>query len=372
MAAPNPVLLVSFFLLLPFMSFGQVKTKKYDRETDLVHWPEQFNPDKAGFFVYNDIDITAPPEIVWRILVEATEWHTFYKGAEEPVVILDSTVNELKNNVSFRFKTMGIAFVPTIKEFVPNERMAWEINTKKLQAYHAWLIVPTAQGCRLITPEAQNGFLTVLQKLFQPNKLLNLHEHWLEVIKARAENNTQALTGAERAEMNKVLNSSLQKFNEAIEGLSPGQCAFKPGHGKWTIAECIEHVTLAELEFKNILEAQIQKPANPAKRAKIRIEDNAIRPKMTSKKWKARSPEVFRPANRFSSVDEALATFHAQRKAVMQYIETTNDDLRNRFWRHPLTGTIDLYQTLLLMSAHLERHTEQIDNIKKDANFPAL
>ncbi len=35
----------------------------------------------------------------------------------------------------------------------------------------------------------KNGFLTLLQKVFQPNKLLNLHEHWLEVIKLRAENN---------------------------------------------------------------------------------------------------------------------------------------------------------------------------------------
>jgi hypothetical protein len=33
----------------------------------------------------------------------------------------------------------------------------------------------------------QNGFLIFLQKVFQPNKLLNLHEHWVEAIKARAE-----------------------------------------------------------------------------------------------------------------------------------------------------------------------------------------
>jgi hypothetical protein len=77
-----------------------------------------------------------------------------------------------------------------MKEFVPNERMAWEVRRGNLTAYHAWVIVPTANGCRLITTEAQSGFLTFLQKVFQPNKLLNLHEHWLEVIKARAEETT--------------------------------------------------------------------------------------------------------------------------------------------------------------------------------------
>jgi hypothetical protein len=85
---------------------------------------------------------------------------------------------------------MGLHLTPVMKEFVPNERMAWEVRRGNLTAYHAWVIVPTANGCRLITTEAQSGFLTFLQKVFQPNKLLNLHEHWLEVIKARAEETT--------------------------------------------------------------------------------------------------------------------------------------------------------------------------------------
>jgi hypothetical protein len=48
-------------------------------------------------------------------------------------------------------------------------------------------IVPTAYGCRLITPESQNGFLTFMQKVFQPNKLLRIHDKWLRSIKYRAE-----------------------------------------------------------------------------------------------------------------------------------------------------------------------------------------
>jgi hypothetical protein len=35
----------------------------------------------------------------------------------------------------------------------------------------------------LITPESQNGFLTFMQKIIQPNKLLNLHDAWLRSIK---------------------------------------------------------------------------------------------------------------------------------------------------------------------------------------------
>ncbi len=94
------------------------------------------------------------------------------------------------SQLTFKMHTMGLHLTPVMKEFVPNERMAWEVRRGNLTAYHAWVIVPTANGCRLITTEAQSGFLTFLQKVFQPNKLLNLHEHWLEVIKARAEETT--------------------------------------------------------------------------------------------------------------------------------------------------------------------------------------
>ncbi len=181
---------------------------------------------------------------------------------------------------------------------------------------------------------------------------------------------TSTLSDTERTEMKSILDSSLQKFNASIENLTQEQFYFREAKSKWTIAECIEHIALAELEFPKILEKENQKVANPKLRKKIRIEDDKIRPKMTSRKWKANSPEIFKPSNTFSSVQESITTFQNQRKNTIEYIQTTKDDLRNHFWRHPLTGTIDLYQTLLLMSAHLERHTEQIEKIKSSKNFP--
>ncbi len=365
------ILVATLLIISPYLFFGQVKTKKYDEKTNLINWPTAFNPKAAKFFVYNEIEINASPEKVWNILIDAKKWHTFYKGVEKPIEIIDSSYQSLSNNLSFKMKTMGINFVPTIKEFVPTERMAWEINTKKLKAYHAWLIVPTKTGCKLITPEAQNGFLTFLQKIFQPKKLINLHEHWLEVIKARAEEITSRLSELEKTKMKEILNESMLKFNEAINGLSEKQLSFKSESDKWSIAECIEHIALAELEFPKILEIEMQKPAKPELKTKIKIQDDEIKPKMTNRSWKATSPEIFKPSNKFTTVQEAITAFQNQRNKTIVYIETTKDDLRNHYWKHPLTGKIDLYQTLILMSAHVERHTEQIKIIKTNSNYPA-
>lgn len=348
-----------------------IMTKKYDPTTNLVVWPDEFNPTKAKWYVYNEIEINAKPEVVWNILIDAKKWHTFYDGVQSPVeFVSDTTATTLKNGLTFNMHTMGLKLEPLMKEFVPNERMAWEVRRGNLTAYHAWVIVPTANGCRLITPEAQNGFLTFLQKVFQPNKLLKLHDKWLKLIKERAEGKYTTITENERMKMQEILKKSLLQFNEAVNNLTETQLAFRPSKDKWTIAECIEHIALAELEFPKILQSEIQKPSNPDLREKINIKDEEIQPKMTSRKWKAKSPEIFKPSNKFTNVKQAIETFQNQRNETIAYVGKTKDDLRNHYWKHPLTGTIDLYQTLLLMSAHLERHIEQIKNIKSLNMFP--
>lgn len=190
----NIILSVTILLITSLSAIAQevhtksILTKKYDPNTNLVVWPDEFNPAKAKWYVYNEIEINAKPEVVWDILVDAKKWHTFYKGVQSPVEFInDTNASTLKNGLTFKMHTMGLHLEPVMKEFEPNERMAWEVRRNNLTAYHAWVIVPTANGCRLITPEAQNGFLTFLQKVFQPNKLLKLHDTWLRSIKERAE-----------------------------------------------------------------------------------------------------------------------------------------------------------------------------------------
>lgn len=166
-----------------------IMTKKYDKATNLIIWPEEFHPEKSKFYVHNEIEINASPQVVWGILINAKEWHTYYKGAQSPIKFVDTTAKTLQDGLTFKFHTMGLKFQPVINEFVPNERLAWTSRIKSIQGYHAWVIVPTDNGCRLITAESQNGFLTFMQKVFQPKKLLKLHDEWLRLIKERAEKN---------------------------------------------------------------------------------------------------------------------------------------------------------------------------------------
>lgn len=152
-----------------------------------INWPEAYIPEESQFFVHNEIDINATPETVWEVLINAGAWEDYYKGASD-LVLVDNTTGKLNENSVFTWKTMGLDFTSTIKEFEAPYRLSWESHKKSIQGYHAWLILPTKDGSKLITSEAQHGFMTLPQKLFVPNKLSRLHDTWLAAIKRKSEN----------------------------------------------------------------------------------------------------------------------------------------------------------------------------------------
>lgn len=174
------------FLTVSMLAVQSINAQKMGK----INWPPNYEPSKSKFFVHNEIEIEATPEEVWQILIDAESWATFYKGAQN-VKIQDTSQAVLQANSVFRWKTMGLQFDSYIREFVPNSRLSWESKRSNIQGYHAWLIVPQANGCRLITDESQNGWLTFFEKLFQPRKLKKLHDVWLVEIKKKAESATK-------------------------------------------------------------------------------------------------------------------------------------------------------------------------------------
>jgi uncharacterized protein YndB with AHSA1/START domain len=180
------LILTSFFAF----AFGiEYLDKKEDlkNRSELIIWPDEFDPKKSKFFVHNEIEIAAPFEVVWNILVDAKAWESWYVGAKN-VSFVNPSDKVLQADSRFNWETMGLKFPnTTIKEFEPNRLLAWESRIKSIQGYHVWLIIPTGTGCKVITEEAQNGWLTFFEKTFQGKKLHQLHDIWLGELKAKAE-----------------------------------------------------------------------------------------------------------------------------------------------------------------------------------------
>ena len=178
--------LFSFILLT-----GCYSTKKSvarsKPNSEKINWPEAYKMEEAGFFVHNEIDIQAEPEVVWNLLIRAEEWPQWYEGMSN-VKVQTATDGVLHDASIVSFKTMGQMFETVhIREFEAPYRLSWEAVRNDIRGYHAWLIVPTEQGCKVITSETQHGFKAFLQKAFLPNKLRKLHDVWLGELKKKAE-----------------------------------------------------------------------------------------------------------------------------------------------------------------------------------------
>ncbi len=180
-AAVSPVVVIAVMGCAPLGP--DIEASRKHPET--IRWPEAYSPDDATFFIHNEIEVSAPPEVVWGVLIEAETWPEWYEGASDVEVEGDGSV--LTGDSVFTWKTMGLHFTSTVTEFEPYERLSWESRKRTIRGLHGWLIIPTDEGCLLITDESQVGSLAGLERAFQPNKLRRLHDIWLAEIKNRSE-----------------------------------------------------------------------------------------------------------------------------------------------------------------------------------------
>lgn len=174
-------------MLVVLFSLFVWSAKAQTAATEKINWPAAYDPAKSSFYVHNEIEIVASAELVWSLLIDALQWESWYAGAKN-VTFLAPNDSVLAPNTAFRWETMGLQFVSTVQEFEPNRLLAWESKKRSIQGYHVWLIVATENGCKVITDESQNGWLTFFEKTFQPKKLEKLHDSWLAELKRKSEN----------------------------------------------------------------------------------------------------------------------------------------------------------------------------------------
>lgn len=155
-------------------------------QADAIQWPEEYSPSKRKFYVHNEILINAEDSVVWAILTDALKWESWYEGAKN-VSFFNDKDTVIGPTSIIKWETMGLMFHSEVKEFRSKRYLAWESKRNSIQGYHVWLLVPTSTGCKVITDEAQKGWLTFFEKLFQRKKLYNLHNVWLAELKSKAE-----------------------------------------------------------------------------------------------------------------------------------------------------------------------------------------
>jgi hypothetical protein len=96
--------------------------------------------------------------------------------------------------------------------------------------------------------------------------------------------------------------------------------------------------------------------------------DAFVRAAIPDRSHKAKAPEPLTPTGRWTPA-EALEHFQKSRGRTIAFLQST-PDLRAHLVDSPLGQPLDGYEWLLFISAHSERHTKQILEVKADPNFP--
>jgi uncharacterized damage-inducible protein DinB len=176
------------------------------------------------------------------------------------------------------------------------------------------------------------------------------------------------LTEADRDRAIAELTASRRQFLDSVAGLSPAQWNFKPDEKTWSVAECAEHIALSEdLIFGSVTKI-VQAPAAPDQ--KSAVTDEFILAAVVDRSHKFQAPEPLRPKHTFATPQETIEHFKQSRERTIAYVRDTQDDLRGHFFDHPVLKTMDAYQWILLLSAHSQRHTAQLNEVKANPNFP--
>jgi len=178
----------------------------------------------------------------------------------------------------------------------------------------------------------------------------------------------QTLTQADRDRGVQYLEQTRDGVAAAVKGLSEAQLKFKSAPDRWSVAETLEHIALAEdFIFQNVTEKIMKAPAGAANRDTAKI-DAFVLAAIPDRSNKRQAPEPLKPTGRWTPA-ETLDHFLQSRAKTIAYLQST-PDLRAHVVDSPLGQPLDAYEWLLFISAHSERHTKQILEVKADPNFP--
>jgi uncharacterized protein YndB with AHSA1/START domain len=156
-----------------------------------IVWPDRYAPNRVAARVSNEITIAAPAAAVWAWLIRATSWPEWYPNSS--AVRITSGKPTLSLGERFNWRTFGVSVKSTVREFVPEERIAWDGSGLLLDVYHGWLIEKRTGGCWVLTEENQNGLAARSQALLMPHRMYRGHELWLSRLKVQAEQHPLAL-----------------------------------------------------------------------------------------------------------------------------------------------------------------------------------
>ena len=179
-------------LSIAFIRVDANGTTKDQGPGSVDNWPSGLSPETADMFCHNEVMVHASASTVWRYLVAAEQWPTWYNEVQN-IRILNSN-HVLGRGSKIAWNTLGLFVESTVAECIPNERLTWLSNTNPAGAvaYHVWVLIPIADGCKVVTEKTEaiqaSAHFTATDAYATEHRVLQI---WLNRLKALSESAKQ-------------------------------------------------------------------------------------------------------------------------------------------------------------------------------------
>ena len=177
------------------------------------------------------------------------------------------------------------------------------------------------------------------------------------------------MTSGERETVLRNLAESRERLLGAVKGLSREQLHHRSAPGRWTVAECVEHIATVEGRVLGLIQMTLSQGPAPSKRSAFEGKENAMVEDIAGRITRFQAPDFLVPRGQWPD-EQLLKEFEAARRNTREFAASTDADLRNHFYAHPVFGDLDLYQWLLLVGAHCDRHRAQSEEVMASGGFP--
>ena len=129
-----------------------------------------------------EVEIAAPPEVVWRVLTGFEQWPDW-----NPDVKSMSFKGSVAPGSEFRWKSGPGTIVSTLEEVDPPRYIRWRGRTLSIKAVHEWRFEASNGGTRVETDESFSGLLARLFRGSLQKTLDRSTESGLEQLKRESE-----------------------------------------------------------------------------------------------------------------------------------------------------------------------------------------
>jgi uncharacterized protein YndB with AHSA1/START domain len=129
-----------------------------------------------------EVEIAAPPEVVWDVLTRFEEWPQWNREVKS--MSFDGPVAP---GSEFRWKAGPGTIVSTLEQVEPPRLISWRGRTMSIKAMHEWHLEPRDGGTSVQTEETFSGLLARLFRGQLQKTLDKSLDDGLEHLKGEAE-----------------------------------------------------------------------------------------------------------------------------------------------------------------------------------------